>query len=121
MKYVYQEDGSIKLDRRTELPMLREPGSTTPCHKCEKVPSLLRKQRAPTAVMREAAGDLTDQHRQAWTFYRMCRTVNQFPDDPLTRHFAVIFRDVEQSIERYPLIKLSNALEFLIPLLTRRH
>jgi len=120
-KYFYDNDtGAVRLDR-VGLPMLQVPGiPSTPCHKCEKVPLEVRKRRTDIKAMRQAAAELTAQHRQAWAFYRKCRTIGRFPSDPLVEHFAVIFRDAESAAERMPILKLQQTLELMVQTLPPR-
>ena len=119
-KYVTRADGSFLLDRRTSLPVLRQPGTPTPCHKCEKVPLYLRREGADQEVLRAAAIELTEQNRKAWEFYRQCRAAGSFPDDPLVRHFAVVFREVEDELERMPVLRLASTVQLLVELLAKR-
>lgn len=107
------------LDRRTGMPMDRYANSPTPCHKCEKVPLELRLIGAPQKELRAAAVELTSENRRAWRFYRECRAVNQFPDDPLTRWYAAGLRDMEDKIAREPIERLTLGLSRLADVLEK--
>jgi hypothetical protein len=87
---------------------------TTPCHKCEKVPVELRMVFTPVTEMRAAAIELTEQNRQAWAFYRQCRAVNHFPEDPLVAWYSEILRGVYDQVERVPFNRFTSAVEALI-------
>lgn len=93
-------------DRRTGLPMLRPPGVPTPCRSCARVPAYARKAGLPRAELRKLAVELTPGQREALRFYRECRAVGQFPDDPLVRWYAAVIREVEDRTEREPLERL---------------
>jgi hypothetical protein len=87
--------------KRDGLPMLQDPNRlpSTPCHKCEKIPAHVQ------------AIELTEQNRQAWRFYRACRAVNSFPDDPLVFWYSEKLRDVYDHVERSPAERMSRAFE----------
>jgi hypothetical protein len=84
------------------------------------VPQYLRREGADQEVLRAAAIELTEQNRKAWEFYRQCRAVGIFPDDPLVRHFAVVLREVEDELERLPVLRLTATVQLLVELLAKR-
>ncbi|MDB5312655.1 MAG: hypothetical protein JWO38_6857 [Gemmataceae bacterium] len=110
--YLFRDDGAVT--RRAGLPVLRPAGTPTPCGKCAKVPAAARQQGLPWQDLRKLAEDLTPQNRAAWQFYRECRAVGSFPDDPLVRWAAVLIRDVEAVAERQPLERLTAAVAGLV-------
>lgn len=107
-------------DRRTGLPVLRGPREPTPCHKCEKVPAAVRASGAGLEVMRSSAADLTPRLRKAWDFYRKCRAVGRFPDDPLVTWCAAVLADVYDAAARAPLEKLAAGVEALAEQLAKK-
>ena len=76
---------------RGGLPVRRDPGERTPCHKCPKG----REDGQP-----HPEKDLTDASWQAYQHYRECQAVGQFPDDPLVRRDAALIRSAEQMAEQ---------------------
>jgi hypothetical protein len=78
---------------RAGKPVRRPPNAPTPCRTCPKIP--------PGAEPRpENAVELTEAGWAAWNFYRECRAVGRFPDDPLVRAAAAAFRAEEDAAER---------------------
>ncbi|AWM38132.1 hypothetical protein GobsT_37750 [Gemmata obscuriglobus] len=75
-------------------PLRRPRGSHPPCGKCPKVPAGTERPSPAEAV------ELTDQHRRTVRFYRECRAVGRFPDDPLVRWAAAVIRSAEDHCER---------------------
>lgn len=110
-KYQCNADGTFLLRRDNGERYERGSRSPTPCHKCEKVPLGLRRQGADNRTLRAAAIELTDQNRQCWTFYRQCRAVNHWPDDPLVRWAAELLRDLYDECDREPMRKLASSVE----------
>lgn len=110
--FLIREDGSFLLNRRTSLPVLRS-REPTPCHKCPKVPFAVRVSGGDPRAMRKHAADLTEQDRKTWAFYRKCRAVNRFPDDPLVDWYSAILRDVYDVVERTPIQRMTAGLEEL--------
>ena len=101
--------------------MPRPPDAPTPCHKCAKVPLAVREGGAADwRECRAHAREMTAANRAAWAFYRRCRAVGRFPDDPLVAWCAAAIADVERAAERLPLEKLSSGVELLTELLVRR-
>jgi hypothetical protein len=96
--------------------MLRPAGVPTPCGSCEKVPAWARKSIPDVAELRKLAVELTPQNRAAWRFYRECRAVNRFPDDPVVRWYAALLHALEVS----PVDRLTSAVSSLVTLLARR-
>lgn len=118
----YQTDGNggFVRDRRTELLVLRDKANPTPCHKCEKVPVGMRRNFHPVAELRAHAADLLPHMRQAWDFYRRCRAVGKFPDDPLVTAVAAELHDVYAAIERESRDKLTHGIATLIGIMSAR-
>lgn len=101
--------------------MLQQPDNpSTPCHKCEKVPLELRLVHTPIEEMRAAAVELTEQNRQAWKFYRQCRAVSRFPDDPLVNWYSEKLRDVYDRVESHPFSRLTKTVEQLLIVMSKR-
>lgn len=63
--------------------------------------------------MRAHACDLTERDRQTLEFYRQCKAVGRFPDDPLVRFFAVAIAEAEQTVEREERRELRKAIATL--------
>ena len=112
-RFVVQADGSAVRDRRTGLPMLRPKGVPTPCGQCEKVPAWARRAGLDVPELRKLAVEMTPRNRAAWRFYRECRAVGAFPDDPLVRWAAVLIRDVEDAASGRPVEQLTAVLSSL--------
>ena len=70
--------------------------------------------------MRTAAADLSPENRRAWLFYRRCRAVGRFPDDPIAVWAAAILRDVYDEADAMPTVKLTAALADLTREIRRR-
>lgn len=86
-------DDKWKPVTRGDRHLPRPAGAPPPCRACPKVP--------PGVEPRpENAVEATDQARRCYEHYRECRAVGSFPDDPLVRHHARVFRDVEDAAER---------------------
>lgn len=119
LKYVPREDGTFLSDKRTGLPVLRgNAGDKTPCHKCAKVPEFAKVAHAhDPEELRRSAVELTDRNRTAYRFYRECRAVSSFPDDPIVRWVAAIVREVEDDRDRRPVRELASAVESLVAIL----
>lgn len=117
-RHVYRDDGTPQL--RGGLLVLRPAGTPTPCHKCPKVPADLRASGADWKACRAAAVDPTPQTRRALAFYRRCRAVGRFPDDPLVAECAAAIADVERAVESAGRERLTRAVEVLNVLLTKR-
>jgi len=106
-KFIYEDDGQQKKNTRTGLPVLNTSG-LTPCADCEKIPAHVYDENAveiPKTMnnakrLREHAVELTPRIAQAWQHYRECKAVNDFPNDPIVRANAVLFRDVEEQADR---------------------
>jgi hypothetical protein len=92
VKYLYDDNGAtfgrVLTDRRTGGPQARPKGAPTPCRLCPKIPP----GRPPHP---SSAVEPTEQHRQAYEFYGECQAVGSFPDDPIVRWCARIFRKAE--------------------------
>jgi len=96
-KWIYDDDG--KQVQRAGLPVVRPPGVPTPCHKCPKIPD-------GAEPVRSNAGELDDRGFQAYRHYLECRAVGQFPDDPIVRRNARIFRAAHDAADQKPLWRL---------------
>lgn len=118
--FAFQRDGSVLRDKRTALPMLRPKGVPTPCGSCQKVPESLRKAGLNARECRRHAVEFTPQNRAAWQFYRECRAVGKFPDDPLVRWYASVIRETEDRLDRMPTQQLAGAVGALAAILTQR-
>lgn len=117
--YLYANDGTVKPDRRTGLPMLRPAGSPTPCLQCPKVPSP-EGFRGDWRAARKAAREMTDANRLAYAHYRRCRAVNRFPDDPIVSWCASLIRAVEDAHAKLPLQTLTTSINTLTARLGRK-
>lgn len=117
-RHVYRDDGSPQV--RGGLLVVRPAGTPTPCHKCPKVPADLRASGADWKACRAAAVDPTPQTRRALAFYRRCRAVGRFPDDPLVAECAAAIADVERTVESAGRERLTRAIETLNALLLKR-
>ncbi|HEY1190381.1 MAG TPA: hypothetical protein VGE74_22295 [Gemmata sp.] len=74
---------------------LRRPANApTPCGSCPKVPAGTERPSPAAAV------ELSEPHRQTVRFYRECKAVGRFPDDPIVRWAAAIIRSAEEHCER---------------------
>lgn len=103
MTWVYGPDGE---------PMERPSGSgikvandncDTPCSSCPKIPKGMPKDR-------RYAVELTDRDWAIYRHWRECRATNTFPDDPIVRRHAVIFQDIQDELDRQPLMQLASML-----------
>lgn len=117
-RQVIDSAGRSVLDKRTALPMARPANTPTPCGSCAKVPEPARRAGLDWRQLRPLAVELTPQNRRAWAFYRECRAVNTFPDDPLVRWYSALIRSVEDAAERAPLNRLTAAVADLVSVLT---
>lgn len=113
--YVTEPDGRVFRDRTTGEPVLRSlyGNVPTPCHICEKVPREVRDTGVSHVELRKHAVELTDRNRRAWHFYRQCRAVGHFPDDPIVRWYAAILRDLYDYADRRPLEELITTIRLL--------
>lgn len=101
-KYIYEEDGRRKVNRRTGLLVLNASGMTD-CCACPKISDRvfdeagneIRKVPANVKKLRPHAVEMTPRLLAAWRHYRECKAVGRFPDDPLVRANAVQFLDAE--------------------------
>lgn len=109
------EGGTHQLTYRGSLPVIRPPGAVTPCYKCPKTEHVGDEERT-----RENAAEMTERYFLALRHYLECRAVGVFPDDPIVRRNAVIFRRIYDETERMPMRELSRDIRSLIVLLTRR-
>lgn len=116
IEYAYSADGSLPRDHLGN-PRQRPQGIPTPCFSCPKVPVEIRELDYTDVQMRQHADELTPWNRQAYDFYKRCKAVGQFPDDPLVRWYAGILREVEDAHERYLAEKNSVAIGSLITLI----
>lgn len=107
-------------DRRTGVPMLRPPGTPTPCGSCEKVPEHLRRAGMHWRDLRKHAVEMTPANRRAWEFYRGCRATGRFPDDPLVRWYSAVIQDEVDRAARRPVEELAAAVTGLVATLRRR-
>lgn len=78
-------------------------GVSVPCFHCAKIPK-----KAPKHW--DHAIELTDQNWQAYTHWKQCRAVNQFPDDPIVRRNAAIISDVYEEYQKAPIRELTAIL-----------
>jgi hypothetical protein len=89
-RYLHEESGAICLRPRTNEPIPRPPGVSTPC-------------RTPVGCPKgtpEAQLSLTPQNRKVYEHYLQCKAVGRFPDDPLVERHAGIIRQLEDAAER---------------------
>jgi hypothetical protein len=98
-KWLYADkpdDFARKPVERNGKVVARPPGTRLACSYCPKQPAAVpeRERRPETAV------ELSEKNWLAWQFYRECRAVNQFPDDPIVRRCAGIIRTAEDAAER---------------------
>jgi hypothetical protein len=78
---------------RAGKPVPRPANTATPCRSCPKIP-------AGAEPKPENAVELSEAGWACWRFYRECRAVGEFPNDPLVRHAAAAFRAVEDAADR---------------------
>lgn len=71
----------------------RPAGTKTPCRICPKIPP--GREPAPASAVEE-----TEQLRAALSHYEECRATNSFPQDPVVRWCAALFRKVEDAADR---------------------
>lgn len=95
--WLYGDDGRQSM--RMGLPLVRPKGVPTPCHKCPKIPYGLE-------AIRANAAELDDRGMQAYQHYLECRAVGVFPEDPIVRRNARIFRAVHDEYDKSPMWKL---------------
>jgi hypothetical protein len=102
VKYLYDDGehgtGDLKFERRGArkgLPVLRPPGTRTPCHVCAKVPDRLDGK----VKRREDAADLNERHRVAFRHYLRCKAVGRFPEDEIVERNAALFAEAESLSE----------------------
>lgn len=101
--YLFDDSGDVvRKPARVGLPVLRAKGTPTPCGKCAKVPLSARSAGMDWRELRAMAMELTPENRAAWRFYRECRAVSHFPDDPIVRWAAAVLRDVYDAADRKP-------------------
>lgn len=93
-KYVYKSNGEL-LRRPAHVgePVLRSPGSPTPCWSCPKIPADEPEKTSAGAI------ELTEKNRQAFWHYQQCKAVGSFPDDPIVRRNAAIIASVLKQID----------------------
>ena len=63
---------------------------------------------------------MTERYFLALRHYLECRAVGVFPDDPIVRRNAVIFRRIYDETERMPMRELSRDIRSLIVLVAKR-
>jgi hypothetical protein len=93
-KYLHDDRGEffgdiVRRPLKIGLPLLRPPGTPTPCFICPKIPDDAPERSATYAT------DMTERNRQVYRHYQECRAVLRFPDDPLVRRHAAIIRGIE--------------------------
>lgn len=93
----------VRRPARVGLPVVRPPGSPTPCWKCPKVPP-------GEPACPESAVEMTDQNWRAFRHYEECRAVGAFPDDPIVRRNAALIRRVYDAWEQDPVFRLLGVL-----------
>lgn len=105
VRWLHNDSGTKfgKVTTRGGKPVERPRGTKPPCRICPKIPEGAD----PTP---ENAVELKGADRQAYIHYRECRAVNAFPDDPLVRRDAAVFRAVEDAAERLASQRLSLAV-----------
>jgi hypothetical protein len=84
------------------LPQLRR-GVPTPCWQCPKTEGAEVRDRAH-------ATEVGEQHLKAYFHFMECRAVNRWPDDPIVRRNARVFRAVLDAEEAARLTGLNNVL-----------
>ena len=107
MSYIYDDAGRIRNHKRTGLPLVNL-GEMTPCHDCEKVPERvfdekgieIPKNPATVKKLRGHAVEMTPIIAKAWQHYLECRAVGSFPDDPIVRQNAALFRHVADEADK---------------------
>jgi len=128
MKYIYDEAGRIKTNKRTGLPLVNF-GGMTPCHECEKIPERvfdekgveIPKNPATWKQLREHAIDMTPTIALAYQHYLECRAVGSFPDDPIVRQNAVLFRHATDEAEKQQAIDREGRLiEIILSAIPRK-
>jgi hypothetical protein len=112
-KFLYSRDGTCPVDRKTRLPLLRPPGTPTPCTHCPKVPEWLRGG-GDWKTARAAAVDLTTANRKAIAFYRRCEATGRFPDDPLVAWYSALIAAADAEFARWPAKQILARLDTLV-------
>lgn len=105
IRFAHDERGRKKVNPRTKQAYPNN--GPTPCYACAKVPTVVHDadgkaiEKTPSNVkrLRLHAVEMTPRILQAWHHYRECRAVGQFPDDPIVRENAALFRDVEDELQ----------------------
>ncbi len=75
-------------------PVARPKGSKPPCATCPKIPPGTERPGPEQAV--ELSADL----RQAFQFYRECKAVGSFPNDPIVRWLSAQFAAAESHCDK---------------------
>lgn len=107
MDHIYDDKGRIRKHIRTGLPLVNI-GKMTPCHECEKIPERvfdekgieIPKTPATYKKLRAHAVEISPIITQAYQHYLECRAVGSFPDDPIVRKNAALFRHVADEAEK---------------------
>jgi hypothetical protein len=105
-----RKDWSVMVKHGRPVP--RRPRGRLPCGSCPKVPKGMPP-RPSSAVEWQA------RHWLAYRFYRECLTVGRWPDDPLVRWYAALFRDAEEECERVLADRRHGELIALLQIRTR--
>ena len=103
IRYLTVDGEIIRKPALVGLPMVRPPGSPTPCYKCPKIP-------VGTPPIPANAVEISPKNRLAWLFDCECRAVGKWPDDPIVRRNAAIIRQVRDDFDREPLEQILNIL-----------
>lgn len=127
MKYYYDEAGRVKKNKRTLIPLENIGG--TPCHDCEKIPERvfdekgieIPKNPATYKKLRMHAVEMTPIIVQAYQHYLECRAVGQFPDDPIVRQNAALFRyATDEADKQRDADREQRLMEFILENLPRK-
>lgn len=92
---MYDDDGKVAMmgPIKVEWPAGK---FFTPCDSCPKIPRGVPK-------TRDNAIELSWKNLQAYTHWKICRAVNQFPDDWIVRRNAAIIQEVYDEFQRAPM------------------
>lgn len=100
---------------RAGLPIHRDPGEPTPCHKCPKIPRGAKPEPA-------SACEFNDRNRRAYDHWCEGRAV-EFSDDekrdPIVRRNAAIFQHAYDEFNRQPLRELATTMALMLEQMKR--
>ncbi len=122
-KYIWKRNDPGRVERTAAGEPVRRALPTIPlrCAECPKVPQWAKEAGKTWQELRALAVEgFTDENRKAFDFYKGCRAVGHFPDDPLVRWYADLIRGVYDDADRRPVDRQTTATTALITLLMNR-